>query len=77
MAEKKKSNIEKHWDKVHAEKAAAEALDAPAVQTAPEVELKEGQIKCQRCGNVFEKAKAVYVALFGKLGCPKCGHSIE
>jgi len=38
--------------------------------------IAEDFVKCGRCGNVYEKSKAVYVALFGKNGCPKCGFSI-
>jgi Zn finger protein HypA/HybF involved in hydrogenase expression len=45
-------------------------------ETKQEPKLAEGFIKCGRCGFVFEKSKSVYVALFGKNGCPKCGFSI-
>ena len=93
MVEKKKSNIEKWREKQKLAKlkkegklSETEAKEAekvvetekPVTEVVQEIEkINNGQIKCRRCGHVFPKEKAVFVKLFGKDGCPKCGHSIS
>jgi Zn finger protein HypA/HybF involved in hydrogenase expression len=55
----------------------AESPKDGSTKSPEEPKPAEGSIKCRRCGFVFKKEQAVFVQLFGKNGCPKCGHSIE
>jgi hypothetical protein len=78
MAEKKKSNIEIWREKKKVEKE-TKIVEPPAVEEEikPIEQVKDGQIKCKRCGKEFAEINANPVKLFGKLGCPVCGFPVD